>query len=246
VGGLPTADGRRVRTGLLYRSSALDRLAGPDASEVASLGIRTIFDFRTEAERTGRPDRVPAGVRYVPADILDGMTGHTPGQIQAAMADPAVAREVLGDGKGTAMFVDQYRAFVTLPGARRTLGSVFAELADGHNRPALIHCMGGKDRTGWAAASLLLFLGVPVELVTADFMASNEHLGGMFRGLFDDFAARGGDPELLSAFLWVSREYLAMALDQVATCFGTIEGYFSEGMGLDDATLDTLRAAFVE
>jgi len=41
--------------------------------------------------------------------------------------------------------------------------------------------MGGKDRTGWAAASLQLLLGVPADLVMADFMASNEFLRPMFQ-----------------------------------------------------------------
>lgn len=246
VGGPATADGRHVREGLVYRSSALDRLGGSDLVEFARLGIRTIYDFRTGAERAARPDRVPAGTRCVAVDLLDGMRGHAPGDIQAAMTDPAAAREVLGDGKGEAMFVAQYRAFVGLDNARRGLGRVFKDLADENCRPALIHCMGGKDRTGWAAASLLLFLGVPADLVMADFMASNEHLQVMFQSFFDAFAARGGDPDLLSAFLWVRPGYLEAALDEVARSFGTIESYFADGLQLDERTRQALRAAFLE
>jgi protein-tyrosine phosphatase len=246
VGGLTTADGGRIRTGLLFRSAALDGLGESDAAEFARLGIRTIYDFRTEEERTARPDRVPPDARYVAVDVLDDLAGHKPGEIQEAMSNPAVANEAFRDGKGTAMFVAQYRAFVSLDSARRAFGRVFRDLTDERRRPALIHCMGGKDRTGWAAASLQLFLGVSEDLVVQDFMASNVHLGPMFQSFFDDFAARGGDADLIAEFLWVRPEYLEAALDEMRRSFGTIERYFEDGLGLDEGTLRALRATFLD
>lgn len=246
MGGLTTADGRRVRTGLLYRSAALDRLAGADAAEFARLGIRTIYDFRTEVERTARPDRVSPDTRHVVADVLGGEADHNPGQIMEYMRNPRVAHEAFGNGKGAAMFVTQYREFISFDGARLAFGRVFRDLTNERYRPALIHCMGGKDRTGWAAASLQLLLGVPGDLVMADFLASNEHLQPMFQSFFDDFEARGGDPELLGAFLWVRPEYLEAALDEMRRSFGTIERYFADGLALDDGTLRGLRAAFLD
>ncbi|MGD0863470.1 MAG: tyrosine-protein phosphatase [Candidatus Limnocylindrales bacterium] len=246
VGGLSTADGRRVRTGLLYRSSALDRLEGADALEFARLGVRTIYDFRTEFERTTRPDRVSPDTRYVALDILGSQAKHTPGQIMESMRDPAVAHEEFGNGKGAAMFVAQYREFVSLERARLAFGRVFGDLTDERHRPALIHCMGGKDRTGWAAASLLLLLGVPEDLVMADYLASNGYLQPMFQSFFDDFQAEGGDPDVIADFLWVRPEYLQAALDEMRTSYGTIERYFSDGLRLDHGTLRALRAAFLE
>jgi protein-tyrosine phosphatase len=246
VGGLATADGGRVRTGLLFRSAALDGLEESDAAEFARLGVRTIYDFRTEEERTARPDRVPPDARYVVLDVLDGLPSHKPGQIQQAMRNPAVAREAFRDGKGTAMFVAQYRAFVSLDSAHRAFGRVFRDLTHERCRPALVHCMGGKDRTGWAAAALQLFLGVPADLVAQDFLASNEHLRPMFQSFFDDFKTRGGDPDVIADFLWVRPEYLEAALDEMRTSYGTIERYFEDGLRLDEGTLRALRAAFLE
>jgi protein-tyrosine phosphatase len=106
--------------------------------------------------------------------------------------------------------------------------------------------MGGKDRTGWAAASLQLLLGVPADLVMTDFMASNESLRPMFQGFFDDFEARGGDPELIAEFLWVRPAYLEAALEEMRSSFGTIERYFEDGLGLDQQALRGLRTAFLE
>lgn len=246
MGGLTAAAGRRVRTGVLYRSSALDRMIGADAAEFDRLGVRTIYDFRTEPERTARPDRVPPGTQYVVADVVGTQAEHTPLQIMESMRNPAAAREAFGDGKGAAMFAAHYREFVTLDSARFGFGRVFKDLADERSRPALIHCAGGKDRTGWAAASLQLLLGVPEDLVMADFLASNEYLQAMFQPFFDDFEARGGEPGLIADFMWVRPEYLDAALDEMRGSFGTIERYFADGLALDDGAIDALRAAFLE
>jgi protein-tyrosine phosphatase len=245
VGGLATADGQAVRTGLLFRSSALDRLDGAAEAEFARLGVRTIYDLRTEAERADRPDRVPPGVRYILVDALEDMTGHKPGRIMETMRDPGAASAAFGNGKGVAMFVDQYRDFVRLGSAREAFGRAFLGVMDERSRAVLIHCTGGKDRTGWAVAALQLILGVSREDVMKDFLASNEFLRPGFESMFADFEARGGDSEVLGSFLWVRPEYLDAALDEVRESYGTLEGYFADGLGLGNDGLEDLRAAFL-
>jgi protein-tyrosine phosphatase len=245
VGGLETAAGRLVRTGLLYRSTALNNLDGPGAEAFARLGIRTIYDLRTASERAEQPDHVPPGVDYVVADMLSDADGRTPGQMMESLTDPAVALEAFGDGKGAAMFVVKYREFVGLESARRALGRLFTDLAEERRRPALIHCTTGKDRTGWAAASLLLWLGVPAAAVERDYLASNEQLRPAFQAMLDDFVARGGRPGLLDAFIGVLPEYLESALAEMRRLYGTVESYFADGLALDGETRAALRAAFL-
>jgi protein-tyrosine phosphatase len=245
AGGLATTGGGAVRTGLLFRSAALDRLDDADAAEFSRLGIRTIYDLRTEAERVERPDRVPPGTTHVVADVLGDMTGDTPGQIMETMRNPAAAGAVFGDGKGLAMFVNQYRNFVRLRSARESFGRAFAAVLEENSRAVLIHCTGGKDRTGWAVAALQLMLGVPRDVVIDDFLASNRYLRPGFESLFTDFENRGGDPDVLGSFLWVRLEYLDAALDEMRASYGTIERYFAEGLGLGNVRLEALRAAFL-
>jgi protein-tyrosine phosphatase len=45
----------------VYRSTALNKIAGADMAAFAGLGIRAVYDLRTEAERTAQPDRLPPG-----------------------------------------------------------------------------------------------------------------------------------------------------------------------------------------
>ena len=54
LGGYATRDGRRVRWRRLYRSDALHHLSDADLRHVRDeLGVRTIVDLRSSAERSG-------------------------------------------------------------------------------------------------------------------------------------------------------------------------------------------------
>lgn len=246
VGGHLTASGGRVQTGLLYRSAELDHVTDEDAPALDRLGIRTIYDLRTEGERIARPDRIPAGATYRVADVLAGAPGESPAAMQRTFADPVAATRAFGGGRGVAFFRGVYRDLVVLDSARAAYRIVFAGLADPAARPALFHCTTGKDRTGWAAAALLLFLEVPAEVVMDDFLASTRNLGPELQPFLDAFEARGGDPEVLRPLVGVHPEYLEIAIAEVGRVFGSIDGYLADGLGLDADARRRLRTAFVE
>jgi protein-tyrosine phosphatase len=158
----------------------------------------------------------------------------------------STARPTFGDGRGTAYFVQAYRHFVSLGSAQAAYGRLFLDLARCDHGPLLFHCSTGKDRTGWAAAALLMLLGVADDLVMQDFLLSTTRFSGLVQPVLDDFRARGGDPELLRPLMGVRPEYLESALDEMRRSFGTVERYFAEGLGVDGGTQRVLRTALVE
>jgi hypothetical protein len=99
----------------------------------------------------------------------------------------------------------------------------------------VFHCTTGKDRTGWAAAALLTLLGVPKETVMADYMRTNDYTLPQFKHAIDDFVAAGGDRAIAVAVFGVKPEYLDASFDEMQKQYGTIEGYFSEALGIDAA-----------
>ena len=246
VGGLPTADGGRVRTGLLFRSVDLSRLDEAGAATLAGLGIRTVFDLRTAAERERGPDRLPAGAEPVMLDVLRDSAGLTPADMERVLATPEGVERALGAGRAERFFVDAYREFVELPSAREAYGRFFAELARPERRPALVHCTTGKDRTGWAVAALLLGLGVPEELVREEYLKSGPAVAGLFAPQLAAFASAGGDPELLRPLVEVRPDYLAAALEAVRATHGTLDRYLADALGVGPAATLALRQAFVE
>jgi protein-tyrosine phosphatase len=245
VGGSPTRDGRAVRTGLLYRSGALNRLDGADLEAFGRLGIRRVYDLRGERERSFAPDRLPPGTAYVTGDVLADWTEGGPDRVFGWWTDPLAARRGLGEGRGRALWMDQYRGLVTLPSAHAVYGRLFRDLGRAENRPALVHCSGGKDRSGWAAAALLLLLDVAPEVVMADFLRSAWRDDASASAMLDDLVARGGEPELWLPIFDAVPAYLEAALDEVHRSYGSIQAYFADGLGVDAGTQDALRAAFV-
>lgn len=246
LGGWRTREGASVRRGLLYRSAAPGVLQGEAEEYFVSLGIRSVYDLRVEAEREQHPDLIPPGTEYVVVDVLRDMEDAAPAQLLKIASDPKLAEEMLGGGKALPLLEQGYREIVTLPSALAGYKRLFSDLCLEEHCPALFHCTGGKDRTGWAAASMLTLLGVPDEVVMREYLLTNDQLLPASKPIFDRFESMGGDPELLMPVYGVRKEYLQAALDEMRQRFSTIEGYFTEGLGLDADLLRRLRATFVE
>lgn len=156
VGGLPTADGRRVRRGLLYRSDTPQFVSEAGARHlVEELGIRTILDLRLphELEREGRGPlgALPHRHRHLPFEV-----GGLVGDSSVGIMDP--------DDPMVSTYVNYVDA------SPQAVVGVVAELADAEG-PTLIHCSVGRDRTGVAVAVVLEALGVPRDEVVAEYAA---------------------------------------------------------------------------
>ena len=68
LGGYTGCGGRHVKYGAFYRSPALANIKTPaDRARFEALGVRTVFDFRSEKERTLAPDPDFPGVVNIPA-----------------------------------------------------------------------------------------------------------------------------------------------------------------------------------
>ena len=143
-------------------------------------------------------------------------------------------------------FRQSYREFVSLPSAKRGFRKLFLELGDKEQIPALFHCTTGKDRTGWAAAALLTLLGVPKDQVVEDYLRSNDYILPAYQKVIDAFVAGGGDPAIPRSILGVKEEYLDAAFDEMETKYGTIERYFSDGLGIDAAQQQALRDLYLK
>ena len=170
----------------------------------------------------------------------------TPAEFATLFEDPTAATEALGGGRSALFFVTAYREFVRLDSARAGYRRLFSDVAGGASTPALFHCTTGKDRTGWAAAALLMLLGVPDDAVMEDYLLSGPRLLPVVRPMVDAFAARGGDADLLWPLVGVRPAYLEAALDEVQRLYGSIHGYFAEGLGIGTRDQGALRAMLVE
>ncbi len=246
AGGYTTRDGGCIRTGVLYRSEQLSKITVADMTAVQALGLKQIYDLRTAAERAEQPDRVPAGAQVVVIDVLADSKQAAPAELLHLLSNPQEANAKLGGGQIVALFCHAYTEFITLPSAREGFARMFKALADANNLPALYHCTTGKDRTGWTSAALLTLCGVSAEDVMRDYLLSNDFILPEYQALIEKYVSAGVEREILESILGVRREYLEAAFKAMHDQFGSIEDYFTTGLGIDAAGQQALRDRFVE
>ncbi|MEU8581058.1 tyrosine-protein phosphatase [Streptomyces abikoensis] len=236
LGGLPAADGRHVRPGVLFRSGHLAHATEADAAFLASLGLHTIFDFRNAADiALEGPDVALPGVRNVNLPLSDPADG---GEFWRMVRDGDLAtlRSVLGEGRAADRMAASYRKIVTTRTAEH--GRVVRALAEG-DVPALMHCAAGKDRAGLSVAVTLLALGVPRDVIEADYLESNApHRRYRVRR---DAEVSPEVSELLSPLFEARASYLDAAFVAIGEVWGSTERYLSEGLGLTDARRSVLQ-----
>ena len=246
LGGYSTKDGASVARGRVYRSDTFNPMSAGDLKKLALLGLKNDFDLRTAAEAKAQPDQMPPGVRYHFLDVLADSNLAAPANLDALMLyEPKKANQELGGGKVEALYIGAYREFITLPSAKRSYAALFRSLADRRNQPAVFHCTTGKDRTGWAAAALLTLLGVPQETVLADYLRANRYIIPQYQKAIDAFSAAGGEKSIALAYYGVKPEYLQASFNEMRKQYGSIEKYFSEGLGVGPAEQKALRESLL-
>lgn len=244
--GYKTSNDATVRRGLIYRPNQLSGIGEDDMNKLAELNLKTDFDLRTAEERDARPDEVPSGVKIVWLDVLADADQAGPAMLEKLMTDSKAANEALGGGKAAEAFKMSYREFVALPSAKKAFSELFVSLGDPKQLPALFHCTTGKDRTGWAAAAFLTLMGVPKETIMEDYLRSNDYIIPAYQKHIDAFVEAGGEAAIPAAILGVKQEYLEAAFDEMEKEYGTIEKYFSEGLGIDVAKQQAMRELYLE
>lgn len=228
LGGLPAADGRRVRPGQVFRADGVQRLAGDDLDRARTMTLSTVIDLRTQGE-IERGGRFP--VEHYPVDWH-----HLP-IIERMWSDD----DLVATSGAVAFLRDRYVEM--LDSGAASLRRIVELVADG--TPALFHCAAGKDRTGVVAAVLLGLVGVGYDEIAADYHAT---AGAM--AAFVDWLTIA-HPEAMDAMTSQPPEYLEAPLeamhgflDHVDHRFGSMEG-LADALGIADDTVNALRTTLL-
>jgi protein-tyrosine phosphatase len=228
LGGYAGREGRSVRWRLLFRSDHLGRLTRDDYVLLADLRLHGSIDFRGLAERAASPYQVPGVVQHSLAI--------EPTVVQVMEAMVVAERELTGPIV-VKLMEDLYRSLVADQASR--FGELFQQLLRAEG-PLVFHCTAGKDRTGVAAALVLLALGVSREQVMQDYLLTNEVLEPP--ELLDSRTS----PEALRVLWRVQESFLGAALDAIEVEHGEVDRYLTQRLGLTRAALDTLADRYLE
>ena len=165
LGNYDTESGRKIVTGMVYRSGTLAKISDLDKKVLDSLGIKTVINFLDEGERNKfGEDRLPEGVKNILLPI-EGQNNEAATLLEA--------RQTGDFSKVPVDFNYQIHAQLIEEG-KEAYAEMFHILADSSNYPMVFHCSHGVHRTGTASALILSSLGVPWETVQEDYLLSND------------------------------------------------------------------------
>ena len=233
IGGYETADGHTVRRGMVFRSASLSALTDDDLETLAPLGIRLAVDLRSTSERERRPTRMTGEVW---ARDYDTSEAELIRALQRSDLTPALAAEMMRQSYRT-LHEEQAESFALL----------FRRIAAG-DLPVIFHCAVGKDRTGVAAALLLTLLGVSRQGVDEDYLHTRLTVHRSHADARAALAKSGTvvPEEVLAAIVGVDVSYLDATFAMIDERYGSVAGYATERLGLNDAELSAIRTQLLE
>lgn len=243
MGGHPTSDGKKMKTGILYRSENLSVLSKNDLEKIHQFKIRLICDVRSPSERRSRMDRIPEhhNTRIVNIPIFQA------GQEFSGREYFRFLFQKSDDFDYHKFIKKLYRSFVF--DNTTQIKEIFTLVSDRNNLPALVHCAAGKDRTGLVSAFLQLTAGVPMDFVLSDYEATNRCIASKVEksvrmmGWLRLFKA---SPERLRLTMGVRRDYLKDTLDEIILRYGSVENYLLQACLIEPSCLQEIRSLLVD
>lgn len=153
IGGFKTKDGCHVKTGILFRSDELSRLSQKDVESFHQINIKSICDLRTLQEQQSKVSRIQTGkeIQLLNVSIHDKSREFTHLEFFKFL----VSKSNTIDFEKIMKEMYDHMAF----GCYKEINEVITFLSNQKSLPALIHCTGGKDRTGFISALIQLLVG---------------------------------------------------------------------------------------
>lgn len=227
LGGHPTEDGGETRWRAVIRADSVRQLTEAGWQSVVDYGVRTVVDLRSNEELAEDP---PAELPLEPVHV--SFFDERPEvfeEVEAASIAAADHAEATRDVY--LIFLEHFRANVA---------AAIRAVANAPEGGVVVHCHGGKDRTGLVSAFLLRVAGVPIEEIATDYALSEERL----RTRHEEWFAQAADEQELERLHRISKtpaSSMREVLEELERRYGSIGGYLKAG-GATDEDLERARA----
>lgn len=240
AGGCQTVSGQSVKRGCLFRSGQLSAATDSDLARLSDLNISLLFDLRGQAEQQALPNRLPEVSRpkTISLPIWPIATNAVERALLAGNIREFGASSKSGGLDTPSAMRNFYRSYIR--DHQVVWSRMLQQLARHDSAPVLMHCAGGKDRTGVGVAIVLRALGVPDETIIEDYLLTNEAV--------DRWIAKDHPDGLPTFFLSVMRadpSYLHAALSCINEDYGSFESFLRAGLQFSSTQQDKLHDAFV-
>ncbi|KIW18317.1 hypothetical protein PV08_02605 [Exophiala spinifera] len=155
-----------LQPGLIYRSGSLAGLGDEGKDHLtATLGVQTVFDFRSAGERNAFPFPSIEGVQIL------SLPSDSPAAANLEISDFVSLESDTNYWEGGCRgWSKEYQRILTL--YKQPFRKVLEHLLNNPGVPILFNCTAGRDRTGVLAALLLSLAGVPDEHIAFEYALS--------------------------------------------------------------------------
>ncbi len=231
-----TARGR-VRPGRLYRSAHHAGVTEADLERLGAIDFGLVIDLRRPVERRRQPSKRAANFTGVVMESDLDEAGEAPHITFLKTAD-------LTPDSGRRFMTRTYRELPFAPAHLDLFSRYFRALAESE-RPVLIHCAAGKDRTGMLAALTHHMLGVSDDDIMEDYLLTNKavDLEARAPGIAEQlkaFTGRTASHDAVVAFMGVEADYLHAAIAAMTERHGSVDAYLEQALGVNAGLRDRI------
>ena len=227
LGGHRTEDGAETRYGAVVRADSIRELSDAGWAAAVEYGVTAIVDLRMDVELAADPPaELPVAVVHVPFFREDD---------EEAFAEVEAAAEAAPD------YETATRAayLIFLERFRENVGAAIAAVARAPEGAVVVHCMGGKDRTGLVTALLLHIAGVDKQQIAADYALSEKRLQPRHEAWLAE-AGTETERERIRRIAATPAESIIGVLEELERRYGSV-GVFLRAAGLTDEDLELAR-----
>lgn len=234
IGGYPTKNGKNIVTGKIFRSDDISKLTDSDMEVMAANHLYTVIDFRGTQEAAKAPDRQLPGTDYTlcPAgsdNILEMA------QIAKLMKDSDFLLTMYSE-PSVKYYSERYKP----------LFEKLLHLPE-KNAGLLYHCTAGRDRTGMATALLLYTLDVPMEIIEADFVASNIYLKKKDKSVYEQTVEITGlTVEEIEKRMELRPELIRSFFQALTDRYGSVNNFLEQELGVGEKEKAQLKAKYTK
>ncbi|KAJ3107689.1 hypothetical protein HDU96_007821 [Phlyctochytrium bullatum] len=247
--------GLAVKKGLLYRSASLGKATEAGFHTLKSLGIKKIFDTRSNVEITN-----DASVERLKA--FDMGRVHCPVFSQEDFSPLAIGIRWKLYTEGSEGFSKAYTQILRAGGPSfRTILEGIAGTAPSNpstdsdvkdastsGLPAVVHCTAGKDRTGMFIALMLSFLGVEDDIIVRDYALTETLISYSEAEItkFAEYTQGRMDNNAIRRMLGSSPDSMRKALALLRDEYGSARAYFLNHVGVSEETLRLIEEQLID
>lgn len=229
-----------LKPGKIYRMGKLFGLNDAELKYLQQLGITDCVDLRSRAELDREPDPRLPGWRYHHLPLSSTSLG-----LQEVLS---LYRLLAADPEREDPLEYLSRAYESmLEQGVGELRHIIELLVSREDSSLLLHCTGGKDRTGFVAAILSKSAGCSDQEVLAEYLRSRKEPEPLekilesyiqrFKSSFDVDVPR----EAARVFIDAHSRPIERLLKALEETYGGIEEYLKDRLRLDHKTIDLLR-----